>query len=65
MVFSPLQGIWSEAQRLTVDTHYHACHYIVLLFSLGPKAVMNGITADHKKKVLAAFLEKCPEQYTM
>ncbi|XP_064391728.1 uncharacterized protein LOC135339526 isoform X2 [Halichondria panicea] len=29
------------------------------------KAVMNGITADHKKKVLAAFLEKCPEQYTI
>ncbi|XP_064391666.1 uncharacterized protein LOC135339484 [Halichondria panicea] len=31
----------------------------------GPKATMNGITAEHQKKVLAAFLEKCPEQYTI
>ncbi len=24
-----------------------------------------GISAVHQRKVLAAFLEKCPEQYTM
>ncbi len=32
---------------------------------LGPKAIMNGITIVHERKILAAFLEKCPEQYTM
>ncbi|XP_064391735.1 uncharacterized protein LOC135339529 isoform X2 [Halichondria panicea] len=31
----------------------------------GPKAVANGIIAVHRTKVLAAFLEKCPEQYTL
>ncbi|XP_064391681.1 uncharacterized protein LOC135339489 isoform X2 [Halichondria panicea] len=38
-----------------------------VLFSsvLVPKAVTNGITAVHRRKILAAFLEKCPEQYTI
>ncbi|XP_064391671.1 uncharacterized protein LOC135339486 isoform X2 [Halichondria panicea] len=31
----------------------------------GPKAATNGITTVHRRKVLAAFLEKCPEQYTI
>ncbi|XP_064391676.1 uncharacterized protein LOC135339487 isoform X2 [Halichondria panicea] len=31
----------------------------------GPKAIENGITAEHQRKILAAFLEKCPEQYTI
>ncbi|XP_064391678.1 uncharacterized protein LOC135339488 isoform X2 [Halichondria panicea] len=31
----------------------------------GSKATMNGITTVHQRKVLAAFLEKCPEQYTI
>ncbi|XP_064391683.1 uncharacterized protein LOC135339490 isoform X2 [Halichondria panicea] len=31
----------------------------------GPTATMNGITTVHRRKVLAAFLEKCPEQYTI
>ncbi len=35
------------------------------LYYLGHKPVTNGITAVHRRKVLAAFLKKCPEQYTM
>ena len=39
--------------------------YMSLCVFLGPKAATNGITTVHRRKVLAAFLEKCPEQYTM
>ena len=60
--------VWSEVHSLTVDM----CKFVTKLITmrslcvfLGPKATMNGITAEHQKKVLAAFLEKCPEQYTM
>ncbi len=38
---------------------------VIILFSLVPKAVTNGITAVQLRNILAAFLEKCPEQYKM
>ncbi len=38
---------------------------VIVCVFLGPKAVANGITTAPLRKVLAAFFEKCPEQYTM
>ncbi len=66
--------VMSEAHSLTAYKQYIYVQYLLLYLEanyilrvilLVPKAVTNGITVVHRRKILAAFFEKCPEQYTM
>ncbi len=57
-----LSQVSSQTVQFVALVDYNACHFVIYL---GPKAITNGIGAVHQRKIMAAFLEKCPEQYTM
>ncbi len=62
VVFSPVRGIIvGSTHSHTVDV-FKFCYLLCMLVFMGSKA---GVTAVSQRKILAAFLENCPEQYTM
>ena len=64
-----LQQVWSEVHSLTADVCKILVYRLIKIVSLcvlgGSKAIANNITVGNMRMILASFLEKCPEQYTM